>query len=138
MGQEIMSKGYWGLGMQYGDQWRRWRKVCDAVVSSASETYAERQFCAMCMNAAYTKRNYRPFQTHESALLVRDIMDDPQTYKKHFERFATSLTFSVAYGNRIATLNDPLLKENRVAGSAFAATMYVVSSHVTRPSPEND
>ena len=81
------------------------------------------QFCAMCMNAAYTKRNYRPFQTHESALLMRDVTDDPQTYKKHYERFATSLTFSVAYGNRIVTLNDPLLKENRVAGSAFAATM---------------
>ena len=81
------------------------------------------QFCAMCKNAAYTKRNYRPFQTHESALLMRDVMDDPQTYKKHYERFATSLTFSVAYGNRIVTLNDPLLKENRVAGSAFAATM---------------
>ncbi|KAI0032975.1 cytochrome P450 [Vararia minispora EC-137] len=114
MGQEIMSRDNWGLGMHYGDRWRRWRK-----------------WQHMCMNAKYA-RNYRPFQTYESSVLLRDVMNGPQTYKKHFERFATSLTFSVAYGSRIKSLNDPLLKENRTAGSAFAATMvpgkYLVES----------
>ncbi|EIM81953.1 cytochrome P450 [Stereum hirsutum FP-91666 SS1] len=114
MGQEIMSRDNWGLGMAYGDKWRRWRK-----------------FQHMFMNSKYALQ-YRPFQSFESAVLLKDLMDNPNGYKKHFERFSTSLTFSLAYGNRIKDLSDPLVKENRVAGSAFASTMvpgkYLVES----------
>ncbi|KAF7798027.1 hypothetical protein EIP86_009239 [Pleurotus ostreatoroseus] len=38
MGQEILSRDNWGLGMAYGEKWRRWRKAQDELDAVVGQT----------------------------------------------------------------------------------------------------
>ena len=43
------------------------------------------QYQGLCMNTTYA-RKYCSFQTLETSVLLRDLMNDCNGYKKHFER----------------------------------------------------
>ncbi|KAF8881871.1 cytochrome P450 [Infundibulicybe gibba] len=77
-GQEILSQNLRGLGMQYGESWRRWRKEQHSVLS-------------------------------------------PKV-------FATSINFSISYGNRVTDMNTKIIKENQLAVAGQIPGRFIVES----------
>ncbi|TFY59173.1 hypothetical protein EVG20_g7888 [Dentipellis fragilis] len=114
VGQEILADNMRILGMAYGDKWRKMRKV---QYSGLNEKYAI---------------NYREFQSLESAVLIEELCQNPSLFSVHFQRFATSVVFAISYGKRVLSMDDPVVKDSRVAANAFASTLipgrYIVES----------
>ncbi|TFY62175.1 hypothetical protein EVG20_g6798 [Dentipellis fragilis] len=114
IGQEILADNMRILGMAYGEKWRKMRKVQH---SGLNEKYA---------------LNYREFQTLESTILIHELYQNPNTFSARFQRFATSVVFSISYGKRIVNMDDPMVKDSREAANAFGSTLvpgrYVVES----------
>ncbi|KAK3689256.1 cytochrome P450 [Podospora appendiculata] len=83
MGGELLSGGLRGLMAPYGPFWRRWRKLLHgAFMQRQSETY-------------------RPVQSLESKVLMRDLLRDPEDFRTHLERYAASVIVTVTYGRRV-------------------------------------
>jgi cytochrome P450 len=51
-------------------------------------------------------RKYRTFQAHESAILVRDFLLEPQDFELSIERYSVSVTSIVGWGRRVDRKND--------------------------------
>jgi hypothetical protein len=51
-------------------------------------------------------RRYREFQAHESAVLIRDFLLDPDDYELSIERYSISVTSIVGWGRRVDRKND--------------------------------
>jgi len=47
----------------------------------------------------------------ESKVTMKQLLDDPANFEKHFQRFAGSVAVSVTYGRRIKTHDDWIVKE---------------------------
>ncbi|KAJ7760656.1 cytochrome P450 [Mycena maculata] len=96
VGQEIYSGGMRGTGMSYGPRYRRWKSLMQAGLNPTAVV------------------NYRPIQSIESSILLRDILNSngPLQYKDHIRRFVASIMFCVAYGRRIKALADDLVVRN--------------------------
>src|SRR5580704_15922916 len=56
-------------------------------------------------------RSYRPIQNNESKLIAYYLLDEPEKYVSHFERYAASVVSIIAYGRRIASYLDPIITE---------------------------
>ena len=56
-------------------------------------------------------RNYRGFQNDESMLVAYNILQTPDDYEKHFERYAASVVSIIGFGRRIASTKDPIISE---------------------------
>ncbi|KXN86037.1 Fumitremorgin C synthase [Leucoagaricus sp. SymC.cos] len=93
---EILSGYMRGVGMPYGTKWRNWRSLMHAGLSIEHS------------------KSYMPLQLLESKIFLRDMMTekDHRMYSLHIRRFALSIVTSVAYGQRIQTLQDQIVLEN--------------------------
>lgn len=95
MGSELLSGGMRGLMAQYGPFWRRWRKLLHGG-------FMQRQSEA-----------YRPIQSRESKVLMHELLNAPEGYRKHLERYAASVIVTVAYGRRVDDVDtDIVVKRN--------------------------
>lgn len=43
---------------------------------------------------------------------MQQILDMPEGYEKHLQRYAASVATSVAYGRRVESVNEWIVKEN--------------------------
>ncbi|EKM79763.1 hypothetical protein AGABI1DRAFT_127447 [Agaricus bisporus var. burnettii JB137-S8] len=93
---EIYSGGMRGIGMPYGRRWRNWRSLIHSGLSIEAS------------------KNYKPQQSLEARILVKDFMDaaDYKQLSFHLRRFAVSVVLNVGYGERIKTLHDKMVVEN--------------------------
>ncbi|KDR69262.1 hypothetical protein GALMADRAFT_256096 [Galerina marginata CBS 339.88] len=96
MASELMSGGMRGLSMPYGQRWRNWRSLMHA---------------GMGIEAS---QGYKSLQSLESTILMHDLLHemDVKKYAGHLRRFAISVVYSVAYGRRVHTLDDPVVVAN--------------------------
>lgn len=56
-------------------------------------------------------RNYRGFQNDESKVVAYQLLDQPEEYVSHFERYATSVVSIIGFGRRVASSLDPIITE---------------------------
>lgn len=56
-------------------------------------------------------RNYRGFQNDESMLVAYNVLQTPEDYEKHFERYAASVVSIIGFGRRIESTQDPIISE---------------------------
>lgn len=81
--------------MPYSDTWRSLRKISHALLNQG------------------TSASYRPVQDFESKQLISDLLhakDDWAFYDIN-RRYSAAVILMVTYGRRVATLDDPFLKE---------------------------
>ncbi|KAI0634094.1 cytochrome P450 [Trametes polyzona] len=94
---EILSDNMRGLMLPYGDGWRKWRKVLHTGFHSRrADTYNE-------------------IQNLESIVLLHDLLNDPAHFERHLQRFAASVATFVAYGRRVKSVDEWIVKENMAA-----------------------
>ncbi|KAI7976636.1 hypothetical protein EIK77_009867 [Talaromyces pinophilus] len=79
--------------MYYGDRWRLHRKLTHMGVGLQQV------------------RGYRGFQNDESKIIAYDLLQSPDEYVKHFERYATSVVSIIGFGRRVANFMDPIITE---------------------------
>ncbi|KAK8136064.1 hypothetical protein PG984_004004 [Apiospora sp. TS-2023a] len=95
VGGELLSGGMRGLMAPYGDFWRRWRKL---------------------LHSGFMQRksaSYRPIQRLESAVLVGDLLRQPEGFRAHLERYAASVIVLVTYGRRVTDVaGDEVVRRN--------------------------
>ncbi|KAK7954217.1 cytochrome P450 [Apiospora saccharicola] len=95
VGGELLSGGMRGLMAPYGDFWRRWRKL---------------------LHSGFMQRksaSYRPIQRLESAVLVGDLLREPEGFRVHLERYAASVILLVTYGRRVTDVaGDEVVRRN--------------------------
>ncbi|KAI0664172.1 cytochrome P450 [Cubamyces menziesii] len=94
---EILSDNMRGLMLPYGEGWRKWRKVLhNGFHSRRADTYNE-------------------IQSLESAVLLHELLADPEQYEQHLQRFAASVATSVTYGRRVTSVDEWIVRENMAA-----------------------
>ncbi|KAI5806620.1 cytochrome P450 [Peziza echinospora] len=81
------------LTMPYGERWRKTKKIFHL---------------GLCPKAC---ESYKSIQESESRRLARDLTTNPLVFGKHLERYAASVMFSVAYGRRVDSLDDPVVRK---------------------------
>jgi cytochrome P450 len=69
-------------------------------------------------------RRYREFQNNESRVVANDLLDTPEDYVKHFERYATSVVSIIAFSRRVESSKDPIITEV-IAAMHLAADLNV-------------
>lgn len=79
--------------MPYGDRWRTTRKIFHLGLRQAA-----------C-------ESYKPIQQSESRRLAMDLIKTPQVFGQHLERFAASVMVCVAYGRRVDSLDDLVVRK---------------------------
>lgn len=84
MGGELLSNNMRGLMTGYTPFWRRWRKLLHGG-------FMARQ-----------SEKYRPIQSLESAVLMKDLLTNPADFRDHITRYTASLIVTVTYGRRVA------------------------------------
>ncbi|KAK1227676.1 hypothetical protein PQX77_009301 [Marasmius sp. AFHP31] len=93
---DVYTHGMRGIGMPYGQKWRRWRTLQQSALSIQGSA------------------NHRPLQTLESSVFLKDVLgakdsEEIQSYMKRSslsKQFAISVVICVAYGRRIERLDD--------------------------------
>ncbi|KAI5116386.1 hypothetical protein M0805_006558 [Coniferiporia weirii] len=105
MGQMVLAGNMRGLAMQYGERWKRWRKLQHAG-----------------MGRGKAAQSYRQFQALETCILLNEIMQNPDAYGPIIKRFGTSVAFAISYGTRIRSLDEKVVVENTNAMKAFSET----------------
>ncbi|KAI0055363.1 cytochrome P450 [Artomyces pyxidatus] len=98
---EILSGGMRGLSMQYGDKWRKWRKIQHMGLNG-------RAVLAYCDH-----------QTLESTVVLRDLLQDTGKQETSLQRFVTSVVLGICYGYRVQNLEDPMVRANYVAAIEY-------------------
>jgi cytochrome P450 len=81
------------LTMPHGDKWRKTRKIFHSGL--------HRKACD----------SYKPIQEAESQRLALDLLNSPQDFGKHLERYASSVMVCVAYGRRVDDLDDNVVRK---------------------------
>ncbi|KAK0732303.1 cytochrome P450 [Lasiosphaeris hirsuta] len=110
VGGELLSGGLRGLMAPYGAYWRRWRRLLHAgFMARRSETY-------------------RPVQRAESAVLMGELLREPEGFRRHVERVQDVRTDEVVTRNnesvgRLVSVNIP----GRFAAERYPALRYVPS-----------
>lgn len=91
MGGELLSGGMRGLMAPYNSFWRRWRKLLHGG-------FMQRQ-----------SESYRPIQSLESKVLMRDLLKTPNDFRTHLERYAASVIVTVTYGRRVQDVKTDIV-----------------------------
>ncbi|KAI0364208.1 cytochrome P450 [Pilatotrama ljubarskyi] len=94
---EILSDNMRGLMLPYGEGWRKWRKVLHSGFHSRRAD------------------TYNDIQSLESIVLLHDLLADPAKFERHLQRFAASVATFVAYGRRVNSVDEWIVKENMAA-----------------------
>ncbi|KAK4188886.1 putative cytochrome P450 17A1 [Podospora australis] len=98
MGQELLSNNLRGLMAGYNDFWRRWRKLLHGG-------FMQRQ-----------SEKYRWIQSLESMVLMKELLETPEKFREHLERYAASVVVMVTYGRRVTDVRkDEVVEMNRLA-----------------------
>ncbi|KAF9266471.1 cytochrome P450 [Marasmius fiardii PR-910] len=93
---QLLSGGMRGIGMPYGQSWRKWRTLQQSSLNLQASV------------------RHRPLQTLETSVLLKDLLNAEEgQHSQHLSRYAISVTFSVAYGRRITSLSDEFVLANQ-------------------------
>lgn len=73
-------------------------------------------------------KSYVPYQEFESEQMLHDLLDQPEWFMDHFQRYTYSVTCSVVFGFRAPDINDEKLQQfftgfqdfSVVVGGAYA------------------
>ncbi|KAI0121272.1 cytochrome P450 [Xylariales sp. AK1849] len=93
LAQDVASAGRRQLFMAYGPQWRQLRKHGHALLNTTAAI------------------KYQPIQDFESKQVLRDLLDSPDKFYTINRRYSASVIMLVAYGYRIPSFDDPLIKK---------------------------
>ncbi|SCZ89951.1 BZ3500_MvSof-1268-A1-R1_Chr1-3g01685 [Microbotryum saponariae] len=127
MTSDLVSRGLRMTFMQYGDLWRRQRKLLHSLTSPKASS------------------SYEPIQSMESAQLVRDMIQKPKMFWGHCQRslivrkifcglrrYAGSTIMQVAFNKRAPTHDDHAITEMRKINERMTKTAvagrYIVDS----------
>ena len=55
--------------------------------------------------------SYQPVQSLESKKLLHDLLNTPERYERHFERYATGLIFRLAYGKVVESGDESYVRD---------------------------
>ena len=80
--------------LPYGPGWRKWRRSQHSSLHSRASL------------------SYKSIQSLESKLALEQILESPKDYEKHLQRYAASVATSVAYGRRVESVDEWIVKEN--------------------------
>ncbi|KAF9045490.1 cytochrome P450 [Panaeolus papilionaceus] len=95
---EILSSNMRGLMLPNSNPtWRKWRKVLHTGFQSRQAA------------------TYKEIQSLESKLMLKQILDEPNLFEKHLQRYAASVAVSVTYGKRVNSVEEWIVKENMEA-----------------------
>ncbi|KAI1144904.1 cytochrome P450 [Nemania diffusa] len=93
LSQQIASGGLRWTLMEYGERWRKVRRVAhSALNASASQTYV-------------------PYQDLESVQMLTGFLDTPEDFMRHVQRFAMSLITQVVFGFRTPTPDHDYIRQ---------------------------
>ncbi|KAH6621612.1 cytochrome P450 [Chaetomium sp. MPI-SDFR-AT-0129] len=87
----LASGGMRMLLMEYGETWRRIRKLFHSLLRVGAS------------------KSYVPYQDLESTSMMVAILDEPNLVFDHIRRYTNSLSTQIIYGFRTARINDPRL-----------------------------
>ena len=76
-------------------------------------------------------KNYRGFQDDESKVMAYELLNSPDDFVGHFERWATSVVSIIAFGRRIPRSDDSFITEV-IALMHNAAEMAVIAKDFPR------
>jgi len=93
LASDVASAGRRQLFMPYGPKYRVVRKIAHSLLNITIST------------------SYQPVQDLESKQLMFDLMNDPEHFYDHNRRYSASVILTVAYGQRMADWNNPLVKK---------------------------
>ncbi|KAF2809407.1 cytochrome P450 [Mytilinidion resinicola] len=93
LAQDVASGFCRQLFMPYGPQWRQIRKHSHALLNKTSAV------------------KYQPVQDFESKQVLQDLLNEPDQFYSINRRYSASVIMLVAYGYRIPSWNDPLIKK---------------------------
>lgn len=79
-------------------------------------------------------RLYRPTQESEAARLCEHLLESPQRYEKHIDRFTASVVFSIAYGHRIDSLDAQVIRQ-RLQFMQYSASLNVPGAYAVESFP---
>jgi cytochrome P450 len=82
------------------------------VVPYGKNWQARRKFLNHALNAK-ALNNYKQRQEAESWRLAYSLLDDNQSWERAFDRFTSSVAFSVAYGHRIDSLDSQVIQQRQ-------------------------
>ena len=83
---EILSDNKRGLMLPNGEAWRRWRKVCR---SNSSFRFCLPIEISQVLHSGFHSRQaetYHNIQSLESAVLLHDLLKDPEDWERHAQR----------------------------------------------------
>lgn len=93
LAQDVASGFCRQLFKAYGPQWRQLRKHSHALLNSTAAV------------------KYQPVQDFESKQVLQDLLNEPDQFYSINRRYSASVIMLVAYGYRIPSWNDPLIKK---------------------------
>ncbi|KAK5045107.1 hypothetical protein LTR84_010255 [Exophiala bonariae] len=93
LASDVASAGRRQLFMPYGPKYRVVRKIAHSLLNINIST------------------SYQPVQDLESKQLMFDLLRDPEHFYDHNRRYSASVILTVAYGQRMADWDNPLVKK---------------------------
>ncbi|RDW80861.1 hypothetical protein BP5796_05559 [Coleophoma crateriformis] len=113
---EILNNMASILVQPYGKEWSLRRKLLHRALTPAA------------------LRSYMARQEAEASRLVLQIMSNPVEWERAFERFTSSVVFSVAYGHRIDSL-DAAVIQDRMRFMHYQASLNVPGAYLAESIP---
>jgi len=104
MTSELVSRGLRLTFMQYGDLWRRERKLLHQLTAPKPSS------------------TYEPIQDWESTTLLRDLCKRPEAFWGHAQRYAGSTIMQIAFNTRAPTPEDAAITDMRKINEAMTKT----------------
>ncbi|KAJ7746427.1 cytochrome P450 [Mycena maculata] len=86
---DIVTGGLNMVFMHYGGTWRTFRRTAHAILTHQAAA------------------RHLPIQQAEATQLLHDILDHPESFYTHIQRFTYSVVVSVLYGNRAPRYETP-------------------------------
>ncbi|KAG6844932.1 hypothetical protein H0H93_016296, partial [Arthromyces matolae] len=98
---ELLSAGNRDFLRPNDEKWRRWRNMLHSGFNHRiSQTYQETQ-------------------SLESKILLGELLEEPQNYVRHIQRYNASIITSVTYGLRVDSVDEWIVQENLAAVTFF-------------------
>lgn len=73
--------------------------------------------------------NYYYIQKEEAHHMLNDILEDPENYRSHIERYAGAIIMEIVFGHRVKSIEDKFLQIASEGGRTIAAAG-AVGSHI--------
>ncbi|KAL5514879.1 hypothetical protein ACEPAG_2195 [Sanghuangporus baumii] len=116
MSGEILSDNMRGLMLPNNEEWRKWRKILHTG-------FHFRQ-----------AQKYRIIQSLESKATMQQIVENPEEYEKHIQRYAASVVVSVTYGRRVESVDEWIVAEN-AKSMAYLTSVNIPGKYVVESWP---